>query len=69
LRRSFHCSRRSRAIGTHFPEVADLTAADSWAARLAVRFKPGIPDDFTLLGDREPVALGVMVLVRETIVR
>jgi hypothetical protein len=28
------------AIGTHFPDVADLIAADLSAARLTVRFKP-----------------------------
>ncbi len=35
-------AERSRAIGAHFPEVADIAAAAALAARLAVRFKPVI---------------------------
>ena len=41
----FQTSGRNRAIGTHFPDVADLMAADRWAARLAVRFKPAVSAD------------------------
>ena len=33
-------SERNRAIGAHFPDVADIAAAAALAARLAVRFKP-----------------------------
>ena len=31
---------RNRAIGAHFPKVADIAAAAGLAARFAVRFKP-----------------------------
>jgi hypothetical protein len=43
-------------------------AADSWAARLAVRLSPGIPDDVSLVRDRESVTSGVVSPVWGTVV-
>jgi hypothetical protein len=55
-------------IGAHFPDVADRMAAAGWAVRLAACFKLRVPDDFTPRGDRESVALGVVFLIRGTLV-
>ena len=61
--RTSESGERNRAIGAHFPIVADIAAAAGLAARLAVRFKPCIPDDFEPRA-RPGIARGLVVVPR-----
>ena len=66
--RTSESGERNRAIGAHFPKVADIAAAAGLAARLAVRFKPCIPADFKPGRDLESLAPVVGFPVEGTIV-
>ena len=66
--RTSESGERNRAIGAHFPKVADIAAAAGLAARLAVRVKPDIPADFKPGRGLEPLAPLVRFPVEGTIV-
>ena len=66
--RTSESGERNRAIGAHFPKAADIAAAAGLAARLAVRFKPNIPDDFKPGRDVKSLAPLVRFPVEGTIV-
>jgi hypothetical protein len=55
--RTLESTGRERAVGTHFPMLAAAiaVAALAFAARITVRFKPGLPEDFHPERDAEPL--------------